>query len=278
MLASILLARSGKKITLFEKNHKLGRKILATGNGKCNISNSNISSKNFYTTNKDFLEYILNQFDYLKFKKLFLELGLEIIENKDGKAYPSTLQASSVVNLLVYEAKRLNVEFVLDANVEDISYTSDKFQINFNNTTRSFDKTIIASGTKAMPKLGSCDSGFDFATYFGHTIIEPFASLVQLCSDDKKIYDLNGVKVDCEVTLEVDKQFCTRASGDVLFTNYGLSGNAILDISREASYNLSIQSGVVVKIDIFPSINKDNLTSQLLKRLQNSNNKDNTFG
>ncbi len=276
LLSSIILARAKFDVTIFEKNTKIGRKILATGNGKCNISNQNISSKNFFTTYPDFITYSLAQFDYKKFEEFFNNLGLELISNEDGKVYPMSLQASSVVDVLVYEAKRVGVKFVLDTNITQIQYDNSTNLFKLNDKFSS-NKLIISSGTKAMAKLGSSDSGFNFAKQFGHDIIEPFASLVQLCSSDKNIQNLSGVKVESSVELLIDNQSINKSIGDVLFTSYGVSGNAILDISREASYSLSLGSKVAIKIDLFPSINKDNLITKLNKRIANSNGKDKYF-
>lgn len=277
LLSSIVLARAGFKVFVYEKNTKIGRKILATGNGKCNISNQNISLSNFNSTNIQFVEYSLKQFNYQKFTQFFEKLGLDLVVGEKTRVYPNSLQASSVVDLLVYEAKRLGVEFILDTQIEKINFIDDRFILEYNNQTKQFQKVIVSTGTKAMSKLGSCDSGYLFAQDFGHTIIPPFASLVQLCSDNKRIYDLSGVKIDGKASLEIDGQLVSSATADILFTKYGLSGNAILDISREASYALSIGSKVVVVLDIFPTISKDKLISKLTKRVQNSNEKDKYF-
>ena len=125
-----------------------------------------------------------------------------------------------------------------------------------------------------MKKLGSSDSGYGFAKSFGHKIIDTFSSLVQLQSDDKKIHALSGVKTYSNVKLFVDKKEIQNIYGDILFTSYGLSGNAILDISRDASYCLSNKKHVEVVIDILPNIQKDKLISLLNKRkmlLKNKN-------
>jgi len=266
LLCAVILGGAGFKVTIFEKNKKAGRKILATGNGKCNISNINISQNNFYSTHKDFVDYALKQFNYDKFKQFFENLGLELTTNDLGKVYPLTLQASSVVDILEYEIKSLGVKLILDNYITSIDDLMEQY-----------DSVIIATGSAAMPKLGSSDIGYNFASNFGHTIIEPFASLVQLISDNSDIEMLCGVKVEAQITLEIDKQYMQSATGDLLFTNYGISGNTILDISREASYSLSIGSKVVVFIDIFPSLSKDMLISKLTKRLKNSKRKDKYF-
>ncbi len=278
LLCSIVLARFGFIVKVFEKNTKIGRKLLTTGNGRCNISNQNISLENFYTSDKHFVQYALQQFDHQKFQQFFQQLGLELTYKENGRIYPMSLQSSSVVDLLVYEAQKFGVEFILDTKVEQIKYQENTFILKYNeNKQKFFDKVIVATGSKAMPKLGSCDIGYEFAKTFGHQIINPFASLVQLVSKNKDIKNLSGVKIDAKIDLEIDGQSVICVTGDTLFTDYGISGSAILDVSREASYNLNMGRQVVVKIDIFPKLTKDELISILSKRLKNSNDKDKYF-
>ncbi|MCK5110445.1 MAG: NAD(P)/FAD-dependent oxidoreductase [Arcobacteraceae bacterium] len=277
LMCSIMLSRAGFKVCVYEKNTKIGRKILATGNGRCNISNQNVSLSNFNSTDIEFVKYPLSQFNYQKFQQFFEQLGLDLVTGENSRVYPMSLQASSVVDLLVYEAKRVGVEFILNTQIQLVKFENDKFILEYGKNQKEFTKVIIASGTNAMPKLGSSDSGYKFAKSFGHNIIKPFASLVQLKSDCIDTKSLSGVKIDSKVDLEINKEFSQSALGDVLFTVYGISGNAILDISREASYSLSIGSRVVVNLDIFPNISKDILISKLTKRLKNSNDKDKYF-
>ncbi len=277
LLSAIILGRAKFNVTVFERNTKVGRKILTTGNGKCNISNINVSSLNYYCHDNTLINHVLKQFNFKKCQELFEELGLDFYIQEDGKAYPQTLQASSVVDVLYYEAKRVGVTFVLNTTIENINYQDNKFTFSSEDNIQSFDKLIVATGSKAMPKLGSCDIGYNIAKDFGHDIVEPFASLVQLVSDNIHIKELSGVKINAKITLEIDKEHIQTRQGDLLFTNYGLSGNTILDISRDSSYALSIGSLVTVKLDIFPQFNKDVLISKLTKRVKNSYNKDKYF-
>jgi predicted Rossmann fold flavoprotein len=277
LLSSIILGRAGFDVSVFEKNGKVGRKILATGNGRCNISNQNISLDNFCSTYKEFVNYSLKQFSYQDFKHFFEKLGLELVVNEKNRVYPMTLQASSVVDILAFEASRVGVKFILNTDIEKVEFNQNNFYLSYQDTQKKFDKLIIASGSKAMPKLGSSDAGYSFAKSFGHNIIKPFASLVQLKSDDAKIKNLNGLKINAKVELMINKEYVKSSYGDVLFTNYGVSGNAILDISRDASYALELDNLVLLQIDIFPNFSKDVLISKLTKRLKNSTNKDKYF-
>ena len=155
LLSSIILAKKGFNVTIFEKNSKAGRKILATGNGKCNISNQNLSYDNFFSTKKDFPYYTLSIFDTKKFESFFLNIGLNIINDNGTKLYPMSLQASSVVDILYNEAKIHGVNFVFDSFIKDIKYNKALFEFKIENKLYKSKKLIVATGSAAMKKLGS---------------------------------------------------------------------------------------------------------------------------
>jgi len=261
LLCSILLASKNVNVVLYEKNMKVGRKLLITGNGRCNITNKNIDKSNFYSENINFLENIFSTFDYDKCKTIFQNLGLEftMINNR---VYPMSLQASSVVEILEYEAIKYGVDIQLNTTVNNLEFTKSKFLINKKD---SYAKVIIATGGIAMPKLGSNDSGYLFAKQFGHKIISPFPSLVHLVSDNKNLDMIAGVKIDGKIE---------GVQGDILFTKYGISGSAILDISRKISKKVELKRDIIVSIDILPNIDKKELLLILNKSLNNNLNKD----
>jgi len=273
LYCAILLAKSDFNVTIYEKNTKIGRKILATGNGRCNISNAYISSDCYHSINPDFTKYILDKFSYPTFKKEFEKIGFSFIEQPNGKVFPSSAQSASVVKLLEYEAKELGIRFVLDTNITNIDFEQNHFNIYYNNQKQPYDKVIISTGSYAMPKLGSSNSGYKFAQNFGHNIVEPFASLVQLETYDNT-KSLSGVKINSTAQVFIDKELTTQKNGDILFTDYGISGNAILDISRDVAYALQYQQKVIVQIDILPHLSKDKLLNLLQYRLKTANNKD----
>ncbi|HIP12799.1 MAG TPA: NAD(P)/FAD-dependent oxidoreductase [Arcobacter sp.] len=266
LLSSVILAKKGFNVTVFEKNTKAGRKILATGNGKCNISNENLSMDNFHSSSKDFPTYAINTFTYKKFEEFFNNLGLLLLKGSGTKVYPLSLQASSVSDILYSEALRYGVKFIFNSYIEDIKSQNNIYIIKSNNDTYKCSKLIIASGSSAMKKLGSTSSGYDVAKQYKHKIIEPFASLVQLTSKDNSIYRLSGVKTNSLVKLYVNNKFVEEKSGDILFTNYGLSGNTILDLSRNASYSLQKNKKIQIHIDILPNMSNEYLVNLFNQR------------
>ncbi len=263
LITSIFLAKSNHKVTIYEKNNKVGKKLLATGNGRCNVTNENININNFYShSNINQIKSILENFNYKKCKNFFNNIGVEFVNNEIGRVYPMSQNASSIVDSLEYEALNNGVSIHLNSTIENINYDGRYYILNGN---QKYDKLIIATGSIAMPKLGGDSSGYSFAKQFKHNIVEPFASLVQLVSDNKNLDMITGVKIDGVVE---NKQ------GDILFTKYGLSGSAILDISREISYKLQHQKSVKVSIDILPTFSKNKLVDMLLQRAKTLANKD----
>ncbi len=263
LISAIISAKRGFIIDIYEKNQKSGRKILATGNGKCNISNQNISIENYHGKNPSFSQTALKLFDRKKEKIFFSELGLELIKGKGTKLYPMSNQASSVVDFLVFEAQRVGVRFHLSHEIKNIEQKNGKFIIN----KESYQSVLIATGSYAMPNLGSSESGYMLSKSFRHTIIEPFASLTQLISNERIFYEASGVKVESNLELFINGKIEQSIYGDLLFTNYGLSGSAILDLSRNASSALQQNKKVSIKIDLLPHLSIKELIALLQKRL-----------
>ena len=262
MVTAIVASQNGMSIELFEKSVKVGRKILATGNGRCNISNENIDITNYHGKHPSFVKDALKRFNTSEAKKFFSSLGLEMTEGANGRLYPMSLQSSSVVDLLFYKVKSLGVKVHLSYEVIDVKKIGDIFKVD----EKEFDLVVVATGSLAMPTLGSSESGYKFARFFGHGIEKPFASLVQLVCDDELIKEASGVKLDADLEIFVDGKPKMSVRGDLLFTNYGLSGSAILDISRTASFALSRGCDVKIQIDLLPELSLDGLKSLLLKR------------
>jgi len=265
LLASIILARRKFDVTVFEKHSKVGKKLLATGNGKCNITNKNLFLNYFFSNNQDFIKLPIETFGFKEFSFFCDEIGLSLTTFENGKTYPASLQASSVVDILYDEAISLGVKFQLNSLVEEIVFEGGG-KVICNNNSLNFDAIIIATGSTAMEKLGGSESGYTFAQKFGHTIIKPIPSLVQLLSNDSEVYQLNGVKTEANIKLYINNKQTSQSFGDILFTNYGVSGNAILDLSREANIALDMKQSVFILVDIFPNLDKNKLLSLLEKK------------
>ena len=267
LVCAIESARKAHQVTVFEKNSKVGRKILATGNGRCNISNENITLSRYHGEAPHAAKEALRRFDTSAGKAYFRALGLEMREGEEGRLYPMSHQASSVVDMLLHEARSLGVHFVLECEVLQIEKKGTEFVVHTKEQKHSFDACVIATGSVAMPTLGSSGSGYGFAKALGHNVIEPYPSLVQFISNEPHLKEASGVKVDAGVELYIDNQKRQSVQGDLLFTAYGLSGSAILDVSRAASKAFVEGERVHVVLDLLPTLSREALTSLLQKRM-----------
>ena len=266
IIAAITAKRLNKNlhIDLFDANKGIGKKILASGNGRCNISNSKVTSKNYLGENPDFTSFALKEFDFKAFEKFCKSVGLLLDIKPSGKVYPLSNEAKSVTNLLELALKELDVNIHLESMITDIEKVEDKFNIKTqDNEYKAYDKVVISNGLGAAPQLNANESGLDFASKFGHSFNPTYPSLVGLKTDNTYNGKLQGVKKECNVSLYVNGNLEQEIFGDVLFTSYGVSGFAILDISQLAVLNLSQYQDVKIAINFFPKINRNDLSDQI---------------
>ena len=266
IMAAITAKRLNKniQIDLFDANKSIGKKILASGNGRCNISNTNITSKNYIGENPDFMTFALKEFDFKAFEKFCKSVGLLLDVKESGKVYPLSNEAKSVTNLLQLCLEDLDVNIFNEHFIKDIERLDDKFVIKTDELEfKEYDKVLISNGLGAAPQLNANESGLDFASKFGHSYNPTYPSLVGLQTDAIYNSKLQGVKKECNVSLFVNGNLEQEIFGDVLFTSYGVSGFAILDISQLAALNLSSYQDVKIAINFFPKINKNDLADQI---------------
>ena len=273
LVAAITNARAGQSVTLLEQNNKIGKKILVSGNGKCNIDNKYINLNRFHSQNLPFVEKVLEGYDFKVVEKFFTSIGLELIEGKEGKMFPMSLQASSVVELLEYEAKRVGVDILCECAVTGIDKKGNTFTLETSQGKKTCAQLLIASGSPAAPQLGGSNSGYAFATKMGHGLIPRHPSLVQLCSEETWVKGCAGVKVAGLAKLYANGEYITEKKGDLLFTNYGISGLAILDLSREVSTRLANFDYCELSLDLIPELSKEKLTNLLLARVARESEK-----
>lgn len=263
MLAAIVAARNGCDVTILERNNRIGKKILVTGNGRCNYTNSlaNISDYN----NQEFVSYGLSVFSPQKTMSFFSELGIVPKIEQEGKTYPLSEQASSIIDVLLYELNRLNVNIITDAFVTTTIYTGNGFDAYLEDgRVFSADKMIIATGGSAMPKTGSDGSGYELAKQLGHVITPVFPALVKLKLDSPYLKHLEGIKMPAVVELIHNNQVVGREEGDVLFGNYGISGPTILQLSRKAMDLFHNNQNVYIKLILVSSLDQN----EVIKRFK----------
>ena len=236
MMAAISAKRLGADVTILEKNPRVGKKILATGNGRCNFTNINADISCYYSSNNPKFAYgALANFSVQETINFFEKLGIAHKVEEMGKVFPMSDQASSVLDVLLYELNELGVNIVCDAEVKDIIKKKDKFQVELKDGQKyQGDRVIITTGGKAMPSSGSSGEGYDLATKLGHTISDIFPALVQLMLEGSYFSRINGVKFVGTAEIIYNNKSLAKDRGDILFANYGVSGPPILQISRKA--------------------------------------------
>ena len=263
-LIAAYFASENCDVTLFEKQKKIGRKILVTGNGRCNITNRNINLSRYHGHNPEFTDRILSAFGLAETEKFFNSIGIPLIEEDDGKLFPASLQASIVPKVFEYELVKRGVDIRIHRKIDKIIPEKNKFRlITAGMEEEIFDSVILACGSSAFPAAGASNSGYELAKSLGHKVYEPFPVILPINIPLKALHTLQGIKWDCGVKV-LYKEKCTAESCDeLLFTAYGISGPASLKVSR--SVNELVLTGKIpdVSIDFFPSMGLHELEQTL---------------
>ncbi len=256
MTAAITAARLGGEVTLFEKNDRVGKKILSTGNGKCNLGNTDFSIEKYYCEDRDKekLRKMFQVFSVWDTISFFESMGL-MIREKDGYLYPYSEQASSVLDVLRMELVRKNVTVITGTEIREAGFDQERGEFELScaeGKTWRFEKLIISCGSPASLKKGEGHGGYELAGKFGHMTGKMVPGLVQLKSDEPFIRGLSGVRVKAGVSLVVEGEERARESGEIQFTDYGVSGIPVFQISRVAAFALEEGKDVRILVDFFP--------------------------
>ena len=263
MMAAIAAKDFGIDVAIVEGTDRVGKKILTTGNGRCNISNRCVAEPfiNYHSNCDNFFSSVLSQFGVDDTLNYFLSLGLPIIPLKSGKLYPQSLQASSVVDILKMSIEDRNIPLYTGCKIKNIH--KDKiFKLSTSNDEYKLftcENLILACGGKSAPKTGSDGSAYSLAKNLGHSITKLLPGIVQLKLDYNHLKALSGVKFDGYAKLFVDSKEVKEDFGEILFTDYGISGPPILQISALASQATSSGKKTEVVVDLMPNYTKDEL-------------------
>lgn len=306
MMAAIAAARNGAAVALYEKNDRVGKKILTTGNGKCNFSNQDFSVNYYYGNGRRGVDYHKLKHFFWQFSAedtvLFFEEAGMLVKEKRGYLYPWSEQASTVLDILRLELDRLKVEIRFSGKIKEIGVNegikgadeeNGKFILKPFERDGCYHAVIIACGGCAAPKTGSDGSGYELAMRLGHRIVPTVPALVQLrCSDDF-FRMVSGVRCEAGLTLYAgeenknernnrtqDKNRLGRVgerdewnvriqeeNGELQFTDYGISGIPVFQLSRQAAYLLKEKKPVTVSIDLFPYIERQEFKKMCERRL-----------
>ena len=274
MMAAISAKRQGAHVTILERNPRVGKKILVTGNGRCNFTNINTEISHYNGDNPKFAYSALSQFDTYATINLFEKLGIAHKVEELGKVFPMSDQASSVLDVLLYELNDIGVNIICNAHLNNIIKKGNSFKIHLKDKPPiQCGSVIVAAGGKAMPSTGSDGNGFELAKKLGHSVIDIFPALVQLKLEGAFFDQIQGVKfVGTAELLHKDKPLA-KDRGDILFANYGISGPPILQISRRAGKLLQMGENAILKITIIDTMSKDELRQYMMQRFKDSSNK-----
>ncbi len=273
LVSGIIASRGGKSVVILEKGKKVAKKLYASGNGKCNIGNAKVDKDNYFCNDKEFIDTILTNVKLENIYQFFHSIGLEIIKgDNDNRLFPMAKSASVVVELLLCELKRYNVTIEYEQNIISFKKSKQRYEV-ITDTKKYISKhLIIATGSPASPNLGGNSNMLNILLDMGYDITPPLPALVPLKSSFKWLKSLAGLKIDAKSTAYIDGVESISIRGDLLFTEYGVSGLAILDISLYITKALSEYSYIKLSIDLLPNYSKKQLFNILQNRIDKNRN------
>ena len=236
MMAALSAREQGAEVTILERQARVGKKLLATGNGRCNLSNTKLTLKNYHGQDARFADYALSAFDTEKTLEYFENLGLITTVEPSGKVYPLSDQAGSVVDVLRLALEEAGVEVRTAFEVNSLKKgKKGGFQISSKEEILQADSVIICCGGMAGAKVGGTQSGYELLKSMGHTMTKLFPVLVQIKTDATYVKALKGVRADASVIVERNGKTLAENAGEIQFTDFGVSGPTIFEISRAIS-------------------------------------------
>lgn len=294
MFAAICAKRAGADVLLVEHTDRIGKKLLATGNGKCNLTNLTIQPGDYRGNHPSFVTPVLESFSQKETLAFFEELGL-VYKEMNGLVYPYSNQASTILELLRTELSRLSVKIWTNVQVREIIPEDSKrcrnhekirnssgFIVTTSQGSITADCVILTCGSMAAPKTGSDGSGYELAKKLGHSIVKPLPALVQLKAEGSYFPMIAGVRSDCSLRLYIEetdmkkggkeekkerrKQLVATEAGEVQFTDYGISGIPVFQLSRFAVRALWEKKKTYVVCDFLPNMKQEALDEYLIKK------------
>ena len=251
------------QVVLLERQARVGRKLQATGNGRCNLTNLHAAEGGYHGDDAAFSDYAIGQFGPEKTLAWFRRLGLFTVAEDSGRVYPYSDQANSVVDVLRFALERPNITVKLGFEVEKVKKTANGFRVESKEETLACDKLIVACGGLAGTKLGGTMSGYKLLRSLGHKCTKLRPTLVQLKSGWNGVTALKGVRANCHAAIVHNGETVSESTGEIQFTEYGLSGPVIFEVSRDAC-----QGGGEwgCRLDFLPEISEEVLCKELHRR------------
>jgi hypothetical protein len=279
LAAAVEASRAGASVLVLEKNHVPGRKILSTGSGKCNFSNVKITPAAYHPSSPVFLKKTFLALPPTEVLSFFKELGLLWVQGEKGRLFPRSLKAQDVVNVLLHELDLRKVPVYTLTEALSISAGKDGFSVECVKVQPKWDKRapagektvygaarlILAAGGACYPQIGGGSGGYGLLSALGHSVSPVSPSIVPLKVKGNYVKELDGVRLDAALSLKAGERTILETAGEILFTSYGVSGPAVLDLSRAALSALG-EGPVFVEADLMPDYKPAELEKFLRER------------
>ena len=272
MMAALTAAENGHAVTLLERQGRVGRKLMATGNGRCNLTNHHVSPAHYHGETPDFCRHALAAFDVGSTLLYFAGLGLLTTAEDSGRVYPFSNMAGSVLDVLRFALENSGIDLHTGCVVTGIKKKGNTFLVRTESGEEfTADRVILAAGGAAGGKVGGVMDGYQLAKGLGHHRTALYPSLVQIRTDPTYPRALKGVKAEAAVTIRRGDDTLAQNRGEVLFTEYGVSGPVIFDISRTAATG---GDGLTVTLDLFPDWAPREVLDWLRQRRQSAGDRE----
>ncbi|MFA6940633.1 MAG: NAD(P)/FAD-dependent oxidoreductase [Clostridiaceae bacterium] len=253
--AAISAKDNGKDVIILEGKDRIGKKLLMTGNGRCNLTNKYVSAKKYHSSSMELLDRVIDTIGLKEITDFYSYIGIPVKEQDGGKIYPFSLQASSVLDILRLSLEERNIDVRTNCKVKRIIHKEQYFSIETSSGVIDSKKVILCAGGNSYKSTGSDGSGYVIAEGLGHSIVKPLPALTALILDYSRLKALSGIKLSGTAKIET-KDASLEDTGEILFTDYGVSGPVIFNLSRFASIELDKKGEVKLSIDIIPEIGK----------------------
>lgn len=257
------------QIAVCEKAPRVGKKLAVTGNGTCNLSHIPAEPHSYHGSRNGFVNDILAAYPPERTRELFQKFGVETRRRADGRVYPTCLQASAVLDCLRLEMAANGTAELVNTAVTQLTPKNGEWIVTADVGTVTARRVIVAAGGAASPSVGGCIDGYALLRTLGCKIIPPFPSVVPIRTETAFVRALKGIRVDAGISLICNGQALASARGELLFTDYGLSGPAVMQISRHVGKWEQHKNGeMTVRLDLVPSMSLKEVHDLLLQRQQ----------
>ena len=283
LMAAVRSASLGRKVAIAEKNHSVGEKVLISGRGRCNFTNAEPDINTFiskYGDNGKFLYSAFNKFSPADTVKFFNKIGVESVEERGKRIFPAAGGSQRVLDALIMQCKKFNVKIMRSTPVKALKVKNSRVQyVITDNDEYTADKYIIATGGKSYPKTGSTGDGYDFARQAGHTVTKLFPALVPVRTKETWVKLASGCNLrNVRLNVILDNQKIDERFGEMEFTNFGISGPIVMDLSSHVPDWMEGNRAVEFSLDLKPTLTHEILIERIKRDIKKFEGQRRFFG